>query len=144
MNLIEDVIIGITKKLEVFKVDVYIDEIKTKLNTPSFLVQLIEHSHIRHPSNRYKKVFPVEVVYFPDVRKNKSVNCEIYDVISELNYLLEIIELSDGTLIRGLYMDHLVEDNTLHFYVTYSTFVRLENDVVKMKTLDQKNGVDVD
>lgn len=143
MNLIEDLISGISKKLEVFKVNVYTDEIKTNLKTPSFLIQLINHTHIRHPSNRYKKAFPVEIIYFPDVRRNKSVNFEIYDMISELNYLMEIIELEDGTLIRGLDMDHMVESNVLHFYVTYSTFVRVVDEVFIMDKLNQKNGVEV-
>lgn len=142
MNLIEDLIIGISKKLEVFKVEVYVNEVKTNLKTPSFLIQLINHTHMRQPSNRYKKEFPIEIIYFPDTRKNRNVNFEIYDIISELNYLMEIIELGDGTLIRGMDMDHMVESNVLHFYVTYSTFVRLVDDVYFMDKLIQKNGVE--
>ena len=142
MNLIEDLITGISKKLGVFKCTVYIDEVKTNIKTPSFLIQLINHTHIRNPSNRFKKEFPIEIIYFPEVRKNKSVNFEIYDIISELNYLMEIIELEDGTLIRGMDMDHMVESNILHFYVTYSAMVRLVEDEYLMDKLIQKNGVE--
>ena len=142
MNLIEDLIIGISKKLRVFKCTVYIDEVKTNIKTPSFLIQLINHTHIRNPSNRFKKEFPVEIIYFPEVRKNKSVNFEIYEIISELNHLMEIIELDDGTLIRGMDMDHMVESNILHFYVTYSAMVRLVEDEYLMDKLIQKNGVE--
>lgn len=142
MNLIEDLITGISKKLEVFKVEVYVDEIKTKLKTPSFLIQLIDHTHVRQPSSRFKKEFPIEIVYFPDTRRNKDVNFEIYNIISELNYLMEIIELGNGKLIRGMNMSHMVESNILHFYVTYNAMVRLVEDEYLMEKLIQKNGVE--
>lgn len=142
MNLIKELVIGISKKLEVFKHPVYTDEIKTNLKTPSFLIQVINHTHIRQPSNRFMKEFPIEIIYFPDIRGNRKVNFEIYDIISELNYLMEIIEIEDGTLIRGMDMDHMVESNVLHFYVTYSAMVRLIDDEYLMDKLIQKNGVE--
>lgn len=143
MNLIQDLITGISKKLEPFKYKVYVDEIKTNLATPSFLIQLINHTHIRYPSNRFKKDFPIQIVYFPDTRGNRDVNFEIYNVISELNFSMEVIELEDGSLIRGKDMDHMVEDNVLYFYITYTTMVRLEDeDLPLMEKLIQENGVD--
>lgn len=142
MNLIEDLITGISKKLKPFKHIVYIDEIKTDLKTPSFLINLINHTHERKISNRFEKDFPIEIIYFPDEDINDSVNFELYSVISELNYLMEIIELEDGTLIRGKNIDHMVESNVLHFYITYSAMVRVVDDVYIMNKLTQTNGVE--
>lgn len=143
MNLIEDLIVGITKSLSVFKLKVYTDEIKTNMETPSFLIQLVDYSNIRYPSNRFKQELPIQIIYFPDTRRNKPVNFEIYEVISNLSYLMEIIELEDGTLVRGMDMEHNVENNVLHFYVNYSAMVREENETPLMGNLNQLNGVDI-
>ena len=140
MNLIQDVITGISKKLAVFKAKVYVNEVKSNIKTPCFIVKLINHEHIRYPSNRFLKKLPIQVVYIPKGDEDSSF--EIYQVISELNYLLEVIELHDGSLIRGMDIDHSVENNTLYFYITYIGFERLIEEVSTMETLEMKNGVE--
>lgn len=140
MNLIEDVIKGISKKLAVFKSRVYVDEVKSNLKTPAFIIKLIKHTHIRYPSERFYKKLPIQIVYIPEYDENCSF--EIYDIISELNYLLEVIELKNGDLIRGIDISHNVENNVLYFYVTYQGFERLIEDGPVMDELEVKNGVD--
>lgn len=140
MNLIQDVITGITKKLSNFKATVYVDEVKSNLDTPAFIVKLINHEHIRYPSNRFYKRLPIQVVYIPE--SDEDCSFEIYQVISELNYLLEVIELSDGSLIRGKDIDHSVENSVLYFYITYSGFERLVESNPTMDNMELKNGVE--
>lgn len=143
MNLIQDLVTGISKKLGVFKHVIYVDEIKTQLKTPSFLIQVIDQIHVRLPGGRFKQSIPIQIVYFPDNSPYTEVNFDIYQVLSELNFLMEFIELENGDLIRGIDIDHNIENNTLHFYITYSTFVRIVDDVVYMDSLTQKNGVEI-
>ena len=145
MNLIKDLILGISKKLMSFNHTIYVDEVRTKLDTPCFIIQLIDHSNVRFPSNRFKQDFPIQIAFIPDTRTCSQVNFEIYEMISELNILTEMIELNDGSLILGKDVNHTVENNVLYFYITYSTFVKIvDDDLVYMSELEQVNGVEID
>ena len=61
---------------------------------------------------------------------------------SELFDLLEYITLSDDSLIRGSKMSTYIQDDILHFNVSYNLILQNTSDIIDMME-EQKNNIGV-
>lgn len=89
---------------------------------------------------RYRFYSNFDVIYF-------SNNVKQYDDClarsSELFDLLEYITLSDDSLIRGSKMSTYIQDDILHFNVSYNLILQNTSDIIDMME-EQKNNIGVD
>lgn len=135
-----DVIVGIAKKLKTFGLPIYVDEVKQDLETPSFFIDLLAHTHTLFLGNRYYRTQTFDIVYFPS--EDVVSNAEILSVTDELDYLLEYITLTDNTTLRGINLRHETVDNVLHFFLDYNFFVYKKEETLNMEELQAKLGVE--
>ena len=58
------------------------------------------------------------------------------NVAAKLYDALEFVRLLDGELVRGSSARHEIINGTLHFFVDYNMFLRLEPALLEMENID--------
>lgn len=106
------------------------DSVDQGLTAPAFIVLLPSADSARQPNNRWRKRTRFDVIYFPTVGRE-----ECYDVADNLAQVLDVITLPSGDKLRGSDVNFTVDDDVLHFFISYNYFAYEENAEESMETL---------
>lgn len=141
--LVEKIISGIANVLDQNYPDaaIYAQEVKQHMKEPCFFVRSLEVGTSKRLANRYDQSRPFEIVYFP---KKKEDTKEIQEVLSELPFLMEFIQLPDGP-VMGSKMESKIEDGLGHFLVNYDFPIRRQVDEgPNMEEIEIMGGIKFD
>jgi len=108
-------------------------DVRQGLTEPCFFITLMGSSRIRRIGVRYRLFNSFVIQYFP---KTKGGNLEMIRVAEQLNDVLEYIELFNGDLVQGTAMNYSIQDGVLHFFVDYNMFLKKEQVLDEMETLE--------
>lgn len=137
--MVNKIITGISQKLdsEFNSVsdyyEIYTEEVKQDFQEPCFFITLLSLDQSQIVGNRYSRVQPFDIHYFPST---PDINTEINEVEGRLMDMLDYITV-DGNLIRGTKMKAETVDSVLHFFVNYNMHVIKE--VVKEESMGSLN-----
>lgn len=139
--ILEDIIKGINRiiKSEFPSMEIYANEIQQGFKEPCFFIKMLKLDEKQIIGERYFRRYFFDIRYHPDKHK-KSQN--IWGVAEKLQDLLEMITTPEGHLIRGTERNAAVEDDVLHYFISYNMFViKPKNKEEYMENLQQKQGV---
>ena len=122
--MIDDIEDGIAAKLyEIFGdgYEIELDELKQDFKPPGFWILELATPQTHVIRNRYLRNYNFDVQYFPS-SPDGAVTREINRVSDALLLGLEYIT-AGSDLIRGTDIHYEVQDDVLHFFVTYERFV---------------------
>ncbi len=110
------------------------NEVEQGLNVPAFIVRLVSFQTEPRPMQRYRNMPRFDIIYFP-----KAAREECYDISDKLCDVLEVITLPSGDKIRGVDMSSEVDDEVLHFFVSYNhnVFKPIDNTMMEELRLNQ-------
>lgn len=127
--MIDDLIDGIAVKLlELFgdAYDIKIDELQQGFAPPGFWILPLKPSQTAGLDNRYRRKYHFDVHYYPQLDASSNMR-EINAVAETLLLGLEYITAGDD-LVRGTDMSYEVQDDVLHFFITFDLFVEKVRD----------------
>ncbi len=139
--ILDDIVKGIssTIKKEFLSMEINVNEIEQGFKEPCFFIKMLKLDEKQIIGERYFRRYFFDVRYYPD-RNKKSQS--IWEVADSLQDILELITTPKGHLIRGADRNAEVEDNVLHYFVSYNMFViKPKNQEEHMENLQQKQGV---
>lgn len=111
--------------------EIYINKIKQGFKEPCFFIQSLNPSEKHILSERYLRTYDFCISFF-----SKEDNRNLMEMSDSLNDMLEVIELEDGDLLRGLDRHSEFIDGKLHHFVTYKVFVRKIGEENLMESAD--------
>lgn len=113
---------------------IYKNDVEQGMDTPCFFVAALKPSVTAYPSMRRYLQHPLDVHYYP---RDSCDNGNMYEVAERLADILEYITLPDNTILRGTDISYQIEDDVLHYFVSFNAFVRMELErVPEMEELD--------
>ena len=120
--ILEDIIKGINRiiKSEFPSMEIYANEIQQGFKEPCFFVKMLKLDEKQIIGERYFRRYFFDIRYHPDKHK-KSQN--IWGIADKLQDLLEMITTPEQHLLRGTDRNAEVEDDVLHYFVSYNMFV---------------------
>ena len=139
--ILDDVIKGIsTTIINSFPgSEIYVNEIQQGFKEPCFFIKMLKLDEKQVIGERYFRRYFFDVRFYPD--KNKK-NQSIWGVADKLQDILEMINTPEQHLLRGTDRNAVVEDDVLHYFVSYNMFViKPKNQEEHMENLQQKQGV---
>lgn len=139
--MVNEIITAISQRLcEAFDdPEIYIDKLPQGFDEPCFFIRALQAGQKQIIGDRYFRTHGFDMHYFPAERCN--VAREINEVADRLWMALEYIDLPNGPM-RGTQMRREVEDDVLHFFVNYDTFIfKVHDRGAKMRTLQQKQKI---
>lgn len=116
-----DVLHAITRaiKKEFPDYEIHTEKLKQDVKEPCFFVQEIYNKQKRLLSNRYK----IETNFLIQVLCESLSNREKSALAQKLHEILEIVELDDGTKIRGRNRNFMIYEYCVNFSVDYTNFM---------------------
>ena len=140
--MMNGIIAGIGKALsDEFKdtYQIYMEQIPQGFKEPCFFIKMLKLDEKQMVGERYFRRYFFDVRYYPDKHKKSQ---SIWGVADRLQDILEMIKTPEGHLLRGTDRNAEVEDNVLHYFVSYNMFViKPKNREEYMENLQQKQGV---
>ena len=101
--------------------EIELDELKQGFKPPGFWILELKTLQNHVVSNRYQRNYNFDVQYFP-ASEDGAVTREINEITEKLLMGLEYIT-SGGDLIRGTDISYEVQDDVLHFFISYKRFL---------------------
>jgi len=116
--MVEDLIGGVSAKLlSEFEHPIYADEaVPQGLLEPCFFISFIEAAVSPLIGMRSRLRVPLDIAYFPSVSGSYA---EMWGIGMRLLSLLQVVEMSDGSFVRGRNLSFEISDGILHVYVLY-------------------------
>ncbi len=117
---------------------IFSDEVTQGLSKGDFIVVLVNASQTQNSvGKQYRQHALYDVIYFP-----KNGKPGAYAVGDRLLTLLGLLDLPNGCKIRGNNMSYKFVDGVLHFSVSYSHNIRIQDEQINMEqlTFDQQGG----
>lgn len=142
IGIVESLTVALSKGLEnIFdKPRVYQDMLPMGYKSPCFFITHIDTQVDKRLFNRYRAVVNYDITYHPEERKFHSK--EFSEVVEKMTYGLELVQLEDGSYVRGSNIRYEVQDSVLHFFITFDFFViRAKERGTKMQVLHQRYGL---
>ena len=119
---------------------IYHDMLPMGYKEPCFFINSINSRITRKLYDRYRVQVSYDITYHPEERHFHSA--EISQVADKMAFGLEYVPLEDNSLIRGNEMRWEVQENVLHFFISFDFFVRRPIDRgTKMQVLTQRYGL---
>ena len=118
--MVNEIISGVSMKLnEVFgdSYRIYKNDVKQGLSEPCFFIAALAPFHSPYLGRRRKITIPLDVHFFP---VDGGDNGEMMQVGDQLFFALEFIAVPEGDHFRGREMRYEIQENVMHFFVTYS------------------------
>lgn len=122
--MINNVINGVAGALhETFGDDytIYTESIKQGFKEPCFSIITLEPTSEQAIANHYLREYPFNIMYFP--KDENNAKSEMYHMVERLFLAMEYINVLDN-LRRASKMRYEIVDGVLHFFVTYSMYVK--------------------
>lgn len=141
-GIVQSLTVALSKKLEeAFDNPViYHDMLPMGFTEPCFFINSINSQVALRLYDRYRVQVSYDITYHPEERHFHSQ--ELSKVADKMAFGLEYIPLEDGGLVRGNDIKWEVQDNVLHFFISFDFFVRRPVDRgIKMQTLTQQYGL---
>jgi hypothetical protein len=113
-------------------------DVSQGLTPPAFLLSMAGAGVTRLVGGRYRHTLTALVQYFP---QDEGGNAEMIDAAEGLQSALEVIDLLDGSQIRGLHMEHQIQEGILNFFVDYTFFMRTVDAEEPMEILDVQEKI---
>lgn len=132
--MIDDIITGMAATIACLYPDstIYTEPIEQGLVEPALYIHCIDVDQRDRIAGRFIQSMPFEVVYFPE-----NGLSDIYSTLSVLLANLRVIELPDGTKIRGVGVSGKPIDGEGHIFVTYDATLYVQGPpVAKMQTIE--------
>ncbi len=133
--MVNDVCTGIAAELEKSFDNpiVYFDSLPQGFKAPCFFINLVDSRLEPKLWNRYELVMDFDVIYYPH-NPDEDNAIELHDVAYKLLFQLEYITVLKN-LLRGIDTHFEVQDNVLHFFITYKVMIFKE--LVKSPLMQQ-------
>jgi len=134
--MVNKIITGISQKLDSEfnsssdDYEIYTEEVKQDFQEPCFFITLLSLDQSQIVGNRYSRIQPFDIQYFPSTT---DINSEINEVTERLTEVLEYIT-ANGGLARGTEMNAETVDNVLHFFINYNMIVK--KDIAKEDSME--------
>ncbi len=138
LGIVQSLTVALSRKLEELFDNplIYHDMLPMGYEAPCFFINAVDTQVIKKLYDRYKVQVNYDVSYHPDEKKFFST--EFSKVGNTLTFGLELVDLEDGKPLRGNNIRYEVQNNTLHFFVTFDFFIRRYKDRGElMQTLTQ-------
>ena len=139
--ILDDIVKGISGIItrEFPAMEIYANEIEQGFKEPCFFIKMLKLDEKQMVGERYFRRYFFDVRYYPDKHKKSQ---SIWGVADRLQDILEMIKTPEGHLLRGTDRNAEVEDNVLHYFISYNMFViKTKNREEYMENLQQKQGV---
>ena len=122
--------------------EIYAENVSQGLTTPCFSIVHLLTTKTDKLGTRNLRTYSFNVHYFPKDKLNSNRECNT--VAERLTRCLEYINILDNTL-QGIKISSEINDDVLHFFVTYEMFVQEPKEGEAMQRLIQsvelKEGV---
>jgi len=136
-----DIVKAISKtlKTEFPECKIYGEEVKQGLKAPAFTIFSIQSTMEKMPNNRYRRLNPFVIHYFPkdDIKTRE----ECAGVAERMMWALEYVNLlvvNDTEMpLRGTQMHHEFKDDVMHFFVNYDVDLIKTESKEPMETLTE-------
>lgn len=127
-GILQSLTVALSEKLEELFENpiIYHDMLPMGYEAPCFFINAVDTQVSRQLYDRYKLQVNYDVTYHPE--EKKFHNAEFSKVGNILAFGLETVNLEDGKPLRGNNIGYEVQDNVLHFFVTFDFFVRRVKD----------------
>lgn len=134
------IIDGITSNLNIYYgYDVSSEELDQDFNEPCFFIQLLDTHKSYKLSTRHARGYNFNIRHHNSLDGLDNLN----SIGDELLSVLEYIPVGDN-IVRGSDMRYEIQDNVLHFFITYNCELEKEKDKSnKMESLITKVGVKI-
>lgn len=138
--MVEKIVKSIAQTLEeAFGEDytIYTDFVEQGFHTPCFCIQMINSTNDKGLEKRYQRSYFFDLLYFSQEEHTTS---ELNQVSEKLYQCMEWIKI-DQSGIWGTGMNHHIEEDVLHFFVTYKPRVVLvssKEEYEKMELLEME------
>lgn len=125
--MVNDFYTGVTTRIEELFSDngerprVYCDSLPQGFYPPCFFVTLVNVTNELSLWNRYILSMDFDIIYYP-LKSPESDSEELNEVAYTLMYGLEYISVN-GAFQRGTGLRYTIEDDVLHFFVTFKPFM---------------------
>jgi len=124
---------------------IYTESVKQGFKEPCFLITTIEPTNSHALATQYLREYPFDVMYFP--KDENHAKSEMYNMAEALFLAVDYINVLDN-LRRASKMRYEIVDGVLHFFVTYSMYVKeiaesaptMETIIYNPKVGGQTNG----
>lgn len=138
-TIIENVINGIAGALYGAFGDehtIYTENVKQGFKEPCFYIVSLQPTSEPAIAGHYLRSYPFDIHFFPkDLNNAKD---EMYQIAESLFLALEYINILDNSR-KGSTMRYEIVDGVLHFFVTYSLYIKPQtDDVPTMANLEYK------
>lgn len=132
--MIDQIITGMATKIAGLypACTIYTEPVEQDLVEPAFYIHCIDVDQRDRIAGRFIHSMPFEVVYFP-----LNGLSDIYSTLSVLLANLRVIELPDGTKIKGIEISGKPIDGEGHIFLTYDATLYIQGPAVaKMQTIE--------
>ena len=103
------------------KYTIYTENVKQGFNEPCFYLFALQPTNEAAIGGHYLRSYPFDIHYFP--KDENNAKAEMHHMAEALFLALEDINVLDN-LRRGSTMRYEIVDGVLHFFVTYSMYVK--------------------
>ncbi len=115
--------------------EIYQDNVEQGLQEPCFFIRPLKMEQLPLLGRRALRRCPFDVQYFP---ARQGDNAELCDAGGRMLDALGLIELPDGSLLRGFQLGWETADGVLHFTVHYPLTIHAPQPREMMGELDAK------
>jgi hypothetical protein len=113
---------------------IYKESVKQGLKEPCFIITTLEPTSENANNGHYLRNYPFNITFIPE--SDTDAKSEMYRTAESLFLILDYINVLDN-LRRGIKMRYEIVDDVLHFFVTYTMYVKeIKNAESTMGTLD--------
>lgn len=138
--MVNEIIKGISMALNAAfgdEYEVYANDVEQGLSPGSFFINTLQMSLSPLLGGRTLKTNSFDIHYFP---KTIDIHMECYATAETMVDALRMITLPNEDQLLGTGMRYEVQDDALHFFVSYNHTRRITTDETAMDTLDMNTG----
>ena len=119
---------------------IYTENIKQGFKEPCFYILALQPTSTPGMGKHYLRSYPFDIHFFP--KDENHARSEMHHMAESLFLAVEYINVLDN-LRRGATMRYEIVDGVLHFFVTYSMYVKeITAAEPTMETLDYKSTLE--
>ena len=142
--MINDIITGISRTLDTIfntesdKYTLYSEKIEQGLQTPCFIISLVDASNMPLLNVRSKRAYSFDIKYISE----NGTNAELLSISDKLFYGLKWVTLLNGDKLMGFNMRYEIVDEVLHFFVEYPVTMRETEEFDTMESYELSQNVE--